>query len=371
MGSMPTDADRRSEVAAKLAQVRELLAASSLDAVVLDGNANTAWITAGATTYVDEASDTGLASVVLTPDRAIVVTDAVEAPRLRDEEGLEALGFEFVTEPWYARGGVVAQLRAGRCMGQDGCGPGLDVGDALRRLRTHLLPTEAARYRDVCRSAGEAMSEAIATVRPGQTEFQIAGRLAEASRVRGGLAIVNLVAADERVFRYRHPLPTSRTVDRYAMLVLCFRRYGLVAALTRLVHFGPLPDELRAKMHAVAQVDAAMLAGTTPSRTLGEMFALARTAYAAAGYPASIDEHHQGGCITYEPRELLATPDAAEVIAVDHAYAWNPSIRGVKSEDTVLLGAEGPEVLTAIPGWPTLQVTVDGRTLARPAILVR
>jgi hypothetical protein len=99
-----------------------------------------------------------------------------------------------------------------------------------------------------------------------------------------GYAIVNLVAADERISRYRHPLPTAETVERYAMLVLCFRRAGLMAALTRLVHFGLLPDKLRAKMRAVAEVDAAMIAGTQPGRTLGQMFARARATYATVGY---------------------------------------------------------------------------------------
>jgi antitoxin VapB len=363
--------ERAAEVAAKLAQVRELLATSALDAIILDRVANTAWITAGAATYVNEATDTGLSSVVVTPERAYVVTDAVEAPRLREEEGVEALGFEFATEPWYERGAFARRLRESQRVGRDGCGPGPDVGTALRRLRSRLLPTEAERYRAVCRDAAEAMGEATALVRPGIAEYAIAGKLAEASRARGGAAIVNLVAGDERVYRYRHPLPTAKAVERYAMLVLCFRRAGLVAALTRLVHLGPLPDELRAKMEAVARVDATMILGTRPGRTLGEMFARARATYAEVGYPEAIDEHHQGGSIAYEPREVLATPDAEEAIAPGQAFAWNPSIRGVKSEDTILLGADGPEVLMGMPGWPMIPVTIGGQTIARPAILER
>jgi antitoxin VapB len=50
-------------------------------------------------------------------------------------------------------------------------------------------------------------------------------------------------------------------------------------------------------------------------------------------------------------------------------YAWNPSITGTKSEDTILVGPHGNEVLTGIEGWPALSVTVDGQTVARPAIL--
>jgi hypothetical protein len=53
--------------------------------------------------------------------------------------------------------------------------------------------------------------------------------------------------------------------------------------------------------------------------------------------------------------------------------AWNPSIAGTKSEDTVLVTARGLEVLTEASGrWPRLEVALGrGRSLRRPAILVR
>ncbi len=56
---------------------------------------------------------------------------------------------------------------------------------------------------------------------------------------------------------------------------------------------------------------------------------------------------------------------------VSQAFAWNPSVRGVKSEDTVLLTADGPEVLTGMPEWPMWDVILDGQPWQRPAILVR
>jgi len=46
-------------------------------------------------------------------------------------------------------------------------------------------------------------------------------------------------------------------------------------------------------------------------------------------------------------------------------------VRGVKSEDTILLTADGPEVLTAMPEWPMWDVTLDDQRWQRPAILVR
>jgi antitoxin VapB len=206
-------------------------------------------------------------------------------------------------------------------------------------------------------------------IQPGMTELTIARMLTDKSLAHGGYPVVNLVASDERVARYRHPLPTDKTVERYVMVVLCLRSTGLIAAITRFVHFGPIPTELATKAQASARVDAKMILGTRKGRTMSEMFALAGQAYRDEGYPTAITEHHQGGSIAYLPREIFAQPGETEIIAEQQAFAWNPSIRGTKSEDTILLGASGPEIITQTHDWPTLPITIDGQTIQRPAIL--
>jgi antitoxin VapB len=153
------------------------------------------------------------------------------------------------------------------------------------------------------------------------------------------------------------------------MLVLCGRRQGLVCSLTLFVHFGRLPDDLRRKAEAVARVDATFLAATRPGQTLGDILKRARAAYAEVGFSDEWTLHHQGGPAGYEPREVIATPGSMDTVSVGQVYAWNPSITGTKSEDSILVGGTGNEVLTAIEGWPTLTARVNGQAFARPAIL--
>jgi antitoxin VapB len=112
-----------------------------------------------------------------------------------------------------------------------------------------------------------------------------------------------------------------------------------------------------------------MIANTRPGKMMGDVFASGQEAYAKAGYPEEWRWHHQGGSAGYEAREFVAVPGMKEQIAFGQAYAWNPSIRGTKSEDTILVGESGNEILTAIPNWPVLSVEHDGFTIARPAIL--
>ena len=140
----------------------------------------------------------------------------------------------------------------------------VDLAGEFARLRSDLLPKEAERCRSLGRLCADAMAAAIRQVRPGMTEHAIAGLLSHETLARGVGAIVNLVATDERIFRFRHPLPTGKALDKYAMLVLCGRRQGLVASVTRLVHFGSLPAEVRRKQEACAHVDATLIAGSRP-----------------------------------------------------------------------------------------------------------
>ncbi len=370
---MSSIASRRVEVAAKVDLLRARMAARGLDAVVLTRAANVAWLTAGAATYINTATDSGGATLVVTPEAVTLLTDTIEAPRLHDEEGLDDLDLTFVIEPWYARGDKLPELLRAHRSWQDDSGTHQisDFATELRDLRTQLHPDEVARYRAVGAIAAAAMADAIRHVRPGMTEYEAAAMLDAATYARGGLPIVNLVASDARIAAYRHPLPSDKRIERYVMLILCVRRAGLVASITRLAHFGPPPADLQRRAAAVARVDARMILGTQAGRTIGEMFALARTAYTDEGFPEAIDEHHQGGSAGYQPREVLARPDDPTPIALNQAFAWNPSVRGVKSEDTIVLGPTGPEVITAIDGWPTQDITSDGQTVARPLILER
>jgi antitoxin VapB len=197
----------------------------------------------------------------------------------------------------------------------------------------------------------------------------IASVLGSEAEKRGVQVTVNLIATDERIFELRHPLPTNKRLERYAMLILCGRKAGLVCSITRFVHFGLIPDAVRKKMEAVARVDAALISGTRPGRKLGEVFQQGVEAYAAVGYADEWQLHHQGGPAGYEPREFIATLGSEEEIYFGQAYAWNPSITGTKSEDTILIGENGNEILTAIDDWPTLSVDHNGKEYLRPAIL--
>lgn len=352
--------DRLQEIDLKHERVRALLDKVKTDGLWLRRISNIAWFTAGADASIPINAIYGMYSVLITRDRRAIYTNNIEATRLRAEEKFEALGFEIVEFPWYAPDiPIIPQLVADDDV----------IESELKQMRWVLTEPEQERYRILGHDAAIALDEAIRSARPGQTEYEIASRLDAACREVGGLAIVNLVAADDRISQFRHPAITHKRLDNYLMMVVCMMREGLVVAATRLVHWGRLTAELEEKQRKVAAIDAAVMVATQPGRTMGDAFNDLQAAYVAQGENEQWTMHHQGGLIAYQSRERLATPGDATLIHVGQAFAWNPSIVGCKSEDTILLSPLGFEIVTETPGWPMQEVDVGGKIVRRPRIL--
>jgi len=329
---------------------------------------NVAWLTGGVDVAVNTADSFGVASVVVTPDACTIWTNTIEAPRLRNEDHVEDRGLAIKATPWEGPGEVPASSALGVDAPLDGA---KDLSTELRALRMRLLPVEVARFRRLGKICADAIQASIYRTRPGMTEWEIAAVLGQETRNRGATPIVVLIATDERIHHFRHPMPTNKVMDKYAMLVLCGRREGLVCSVTRLVHYGPLPADLRHRIEACAQVDAAMIAASKPGVTLGEIFTITQEAYARVGFDGEWKLHHQGGTAGYSPREFLAVPGETVTLDAGVACAWNPSITGTKCEDSILVAEAGhaPEIVTANNDWPTLPVKVGDQTFARPLIL--
>ena len=347
------------ELQIKLSRIYALLDRHQVEGLLLRRVSSFAWATYGAESYVNTAATEGAASLFITREHRYLLTNNIEAPRMEQEFGLADRGWEFMLSPWTEPMKELNKLVAGKKFAADVPFPGaLDVSDEVARLRAGLTEMEGERFRLLGRLTAEAMVSALQAVHPGMSEYQIAAAVSQETRARGVQPIVNLVAVDERIYRYRHPIPTDKILDKYVMLVLCGRRGGQVCSITRLAHFGPLTDELRARILATAQVNAVLIEATRPGRSMGELFGVAQQAYARVGFPDEWQNHHQGGMTGYEPREFLALPSSQEMVAEGQAFAWNPSIAGVKVEDTILVGADRNEIITPTPSLPA--TTVNG-----------
>jgi len=363
-----------SELLRKLAQVRALLKLHKAGAALVGLQQNFSWLACGGEAHVPLNSDRSFGQLLVTPRDFYVFANRIEMQCLLNEV-VRGLGAKPLLWEWHDNASALKALRSvanpRRILSDCGewgtrCRPEL-----FGPLRWSLQAAEVRRYRALGRAAGSAMNLTCRAIQPGMTEFQIAGHLAEECWFLNLTPVVVLVATDERIHKYRHPRPTANKLRRHAMLVLCARRHGLIVALSRIVHFGRLPSELRRRHDAVCAVDASLHLATRVGVQVREVFLRGVEAYAEQGFPDEWQLHHQGGPCGYQGRDYLGSPMATGEVLVNQPFAWNPSITGTKSEDTILATAKGPEVITPALDWPMVGVETGGKSWPRPDILVR
>jgi Xaa-Pro dipeptidase len=367
-----SEAAWNAELDEKHAKLVEWLRREKLSGVLIRRNENVAWVTGGAVELrVLTPSETGVASLLVTAEgKRYYFTTENEAPRLKDEE-FGALDFEPVLFPWYADETAAAAAKlSGGLLGSDTPVAGT-IAVNLFSLRASLSESEIARYRWLGSNTAAAMVESLKLVEPGMSEYDLEAMTAANLLKRGIQPSVYLYAVDERITKYKHAVARGAKLQKYAMLNLCSRKWGLAISITRFLHFGALPAELGARFKSAAQVNAALLDATKVGATSAELFKVAQAAYAAEGFPGEERFHHQGGPPGYGEREWVATPNGKETVVNNQAFAWNPSIRGGKAEDTVILRDGKIEWLTATPELPVIDAEVNGKVYPAAGVLVR
>lgn len=360
------------ELDEKHVRLVEWLQKEKLSGVLIRRNENVAWVTGGAVELrVLTPSETGVASMLVTAEgKRYYFTTENEAPRLKDEE-FGALDFEPVLFPWYADETAAAAAKlAGGLLGSDTPVPGT-IAVNLFPHRASLSDSEIARYKWLGTQTAAATAESLKQVAPGMNEYDLEAMTSANLLKRGILPSVYLYAVDERIYKYKHAVARGAKLEKYAMLNLCARKWGLAISITRFVHFGALPAELGARFKSAAQVNAALLDASRVGATSAELFKVAQAAYTAEGFPGEERFHHQGGPTGYGEREWVATPNGKETVVNNQAFAWNPSIRGGKAEDTVILRDGKIEWLTATPELPVINAEVNGKVYPAAGVLVR
>lgn len=335
--------ERAAIVGERVTVVQELLSRRAASGVVIGSRRGFAWLTAGGRNHVVSASEAGVAPLLVTSRGCVALAPINEAARVADEE-VAGLPIELRSVPWHAPDAGLAEAR--RIAGH---GPTLvdesSLEPDLMPIRARLHPAERERMRWLGTVADATLAEALAGVIEGTTEDELAAATLASLAARGVAAPVVLVAADERITRYRHPLPSGQPILRRVMLVIVAERWGLHVAATRIRELEPPGPALAARLTASQRVLEALHRATRPGETLGAVLAAGQAAYRDEGFPDEWRLHHQGGLIGYAGRERIATPGDVTRLETGMAVAWNPSIAGAKAEATHILEHDGLETV--------------------------
>jgi Xaa-Pro aminopeptidase len=345
------------EVAAKLDRVRGWLAVSGQGAALFTTQPAVAWVTGGLEDRVVRNEEPALIWALVTDDAAFLITTNIEQPRLVAEEDLSL--FELHAVPWYSSGGL-AEVAESLADGQK-------LAEAPAALRMPLVALERDRLTALGAETAQALEGAMRAWQPAERECDLAARIAAALEERLIFPSVLLVGGAERRRAFRHPVPSRAVTGRDVLAVVVGVRGGLNVACSRSASAGSPDPALAARHEAACAVEAAMIAATRPGWRWVDVLRAGQAAYRAAGFEGEWREHVQGGPIGYLSREfdvVPGTPSAVEVITAGTAFAWNPTVRGAKSEDTFIVDRAGPAApVTNTADWP---VTGSGR----PDILV-
>lgn len=355
-------------------QVRTLMEEKQLDGVLIQKRNNFSWLTGGRRNHIVLNTPEGVCKLLVLKDDIVLIVNQMEEKRIIEEEmAYIDHPFQVVTLDWFEDDTAHIQtLTKDKRIGSDIQMDGFEwIEPDLSQVRSILSASQLRQYETLCHETAVIVESVCKEIVPGQTEHEIASLAAQKAIAQGMTIEVLLVATDDRIHQYRHPIPTDKKLQKHALVVLCAERHGLVANVTRSVYFGQLPKELEENKERLARIDTVMNAATRPGKTLGDVLKAGIAQYEKEGFPDSWKKLHQGGKTGFVSREIIAVPSSKEEIQLHHVFTWNPSLPGLKSEDTMVVEKEGNRFLTYTGKWTYIDVEHEGDIYRRPDILVR
>jgi Xaa-Pro aminopeptidase len=364
---------KQEELSGKLQKIRSFMTQNGYSGVLFGTQHNFSWLTGGGDNQIIHGTELGFVNMLVTAEKLYMITNNIEMPRVLAEEikGLELDREEFIWTEGGLEKAVYDIVGGGKMASDFAFSSGVLEAERLSFLRIPLSKNEVERYRKLAGMCTTAMEETMHEVKPGMNEFEIQGIIGGKLMAKGVYPVVLLVGTDERIFNFRHPMPTEKKLERYCMVVICAQRWGLILNMTRLVHFGKVPGEVASRYDALHQVDMAYITASLPGNTLKDVFVAGKKEYAKQGFKGEELKHYQGGTCGYLTREQGLHPENGYVIQEGEIIAHNPTITGTKFEDSILVKDGGFEVLTLSDSWPLKEISYGGVVLKRPEILVR
>jgi Xaa-Pro aminopeptidase len=189
----------------------------------------------------------------------------------------------------------------------------------------------------------------------GRSEQELAWSLERTMRELGadGVGFEPIVASGPNAALPHHH-PGSRIVETDETFLVdagCLLD-GYRSDCTRTFATGALPPELRRAYDVCLEAQQRSLSAVLPGASCRDVDAVAREIVADAGYPVAHGLGHGVGLDIHEEPRLTDTAtcvlEVGNVVTVEPGV-YLPGVGGIRIEDLVIVGADGPEVLTSFP----------------------
>jgi Xaa-Pro aminopeptidase len=227
----------------------------------------------------------------------------------------------------------------------------------VERLRLKKSPEEVARIRQAQALAERALERALALLRPGVEEREVALEIEFFLRKEGaeGVAFPPIVASGARG-ALPHAGASEKRLEPGELITLDLgaKVAGYHSDMTRTVALGKPSPEMRRVYEAVQEALEVALQGLKPGRTGKEVDALAREALGrhgldryfvhSLGHGVGLAVHEGPGLSPYTEEVL----EPGMVVTVEPGV-YLPGVGGVRIEELVLITEDGIELLSRFP----------------------
>lgn len=231
------------------------------------------------------------------------------------------------------------------------------AGGLVEGLRAVKGPEEIARIRGAGQLTKEVYEEVLPLVRPGAREADLAAEVEYRMRRKGGdgAAFETIVASGPRA-AFPHARASSKALEKGELVILDLGAIlaGYNADMTRTLYLGSPSRRVRRLYEAVREAQREAVESLRAGARACDVDSAARRALARRGL-AGYFTHSTGHGVGLEIHEMprLAKREKTRLEA-GHVVTAEPGIYlkglgGVRLEDTVLIGATGPEILTPAP----------------------
>lgn len=359
------------ETKIKLERMRRLMDAEQLDNILLTTTPNFFWLTGGKNGFVDKGSADAAVKLLVDRKQAYVICNSSERYRVMEEE-LADSEFELIPFKWHEdEYEILKPYLDGKRTGSDsGIFGTRNVAKQIQSQRYVLTPEEERRMSEIGLECARILESSVREIVPGETELEAAGRVTGRLISKGYQVPVCLVASDHRMLKYRHPLPTEKKIDKYAMIAICGQKYGLTISISRIVSFGEVPEDIRKKYESLLKIDATYITNTKAGNKVRDILQKTYDVYSQEGYEADFHLHHQGGALGYLTRDYCVNFRNEEEVLDHQGFSWNPTIAGVKLEDTYIVNGDKQIIVSDTDTWKYRNIEVDGKVIRRPEILI-
>jgi len=352
--------------AGRLARLRHALAASGLDAMLVSALPNIRYLTGF-------SGSSGL--VVVTPSDCVLLTDFRYATQVKHEVAAEVRVLIETSSLWARLWSLLQELPGTKVLAfesahvthqdaarfldaaSDGSRwlwrPAINLVEVLRESKDD---DEVARIREAVVIAERALGATLPHVRAGMTELEVAGRLEFELRAAGseGFPFETIIAAGARS-ALPHARASRHAIARGDLLLVDFGAIhaGYCSDITRTFVVGAPPTERQREIHAaVREANGSASAIVRAGMRGRDADALARDYIQRLGHGDAFG-HSLGHGIGLEVHEAPRLAKSAEaplpagaVVTIEpgiYLEGWG----GVRIEDDVFLGSDGPVVLTS------------------------